>query len=62
MNLQNMDVALRIFIVGFSGVFLNLAFLMGAVKLFGFMIRRSEQRQKNKTGGAAPESGETKAA
>ncbi len=42
----NLETGLRIFAVGFSGVFLNLALIMGVLRLIGWGADRYEERRK----------------
>ena len=43
---SNLEAGLRIFAVGFSGVFLNLALIMGVLKAIDWGVKRYEQQQE----------------
>jgi hypothetical protein len=50
MNVGNLEAGLRIFIVGFGGVFVNLMLIWGTLKILGWgvarMARAKEQPEK----------------
>ena len=46
MHTEHLGAALRIFVIGFGGVFLNLTLLMCALKVIGWTAVRSEQKKK----------------
>ncbi len=61
---SNLEAGLRIFAVGFSGVFLNLALIMGVLKAIDWGVKRYEQQQESAVssteGGSGSDSKEKK--
>ena len=60
MHTEHLGAALRIFVIGFGGVFLNLTLLMCALKVIGWTAVRSEQKKKAAEKAAAEKAAQEK--